>query len=565
MKEKLNGNRIQVWFYACWVILGLLQAFFTDLTGDEAYYWKYAQHPAWGYFDHPPVTAFAIRLGYWIFPNELGVRLIPLLMVTGGLYCLERLIQPKQTILFYGLAAAVGILHFIGFMALPDAPLLFFTALFLLLYKKYLAAPSSGLALGIGLVAGMMILSKYHALLIIGLLILSRIRLLKDIRFWMAVLVCGLVLVPHLQWQIAHGFPSISYHLFERSVKAYTFSNTYQYILAQPFVLGPFTGILFLIAAYKVKAETTFGRSMKFLFWGGYLFFFLMTFKGRVEAHWTLFCLLPGMYFGCQFLENSRRTQKTMSFLIPISLVLILIARIPLAVNILPKDRMGSGISALLLDQQQWADDFEKVAGEAPVLFMNSYAEASLYEFYTGHPAASLNNISGRKNQFDIWGYEEQFIGKRVMVVINYPHPDAPLIPGLNPRERQYKFMDDFQTYAGLKLVARELEAEGQVREAMHVVLEVESSPIPAHWKDLDQLFSCMTYQIFSGNQMVADWPTPIQFRHDLLTEQIEFYILAPSKPGKYGLHFSIQTEWLPPGIHSPRYEIVILPYNNEL
>lgn len=561
MKDQFKGN-IKIWFYGSWIVLGILQAFFTDLIGDEAYYWKYSQQPAWGYFDHPPVVAFAIRLGYWIFPNELGVRLIPLLMVSGGIYCLERIIQPKRPLRFYGLIASVGILHFIGFLALPDAPLFLFSALFLLLYKKYLSSPSWSLAFGLGMVGGLMILSKYHALLIIGLIVLSRLTLLRDIRFYSAVLVSALILIPHILWQVENGFPSINYHLFERSVGSYSLNNTFQYILGQPFVLGPFAGILFLISNVKVRTTDPFERSLRILFWGGYLFFLLMTLKGRVEAHWTLFCLLPGLYFGYRFLGTSILSLKIARWLIPASIVLIFLGRIPMAVNVLPPDRSGSSISELLLDREQWAHDFQQVAGDAPVLFMNSYSEASLYEFYAGYPAASLNNISGRKNQFDIWGYEDQFIGERVLVIINYPHPDAPLIPGLNPRERQYRFFDDFQTYSGLQLVARELETEGKVRDALPVVLELETplqqSRIPVRWQNMDRLFSCMTYQIFSGNQMVADWPTHIRFTNRHLSEPLEFFILAPSKPGTYGLHFSIQTEWLPPGIHSPRYELVI-------
>jgi 4-amino-4-deoxy-L-arabinose transferase-like glycosyltransferase len=56
--------------------LNLLQAYFTNLTYDEAYYWLYAEHLAWGYYDHPPLVAIFIKIGYSLLQNELGLRLI---------------------------------------------------------------------------------------------------------------------------------------------------------------------------------------------------------------------------------------------------------------------------------------------------------------------------------------------------------------------------------------------------------------------------------------------------------------------------------------------------------
>ena len=44
-------------FLAALGILNLLQAGFTTLNNDEAYYWMYSKFLAWGYFDHPPMIA----------------------------------------------------------------------------------------------------------------------------------------------------------------------------------------------------------------------------------------------------------------------------------------------------------------------------------------------------------------------------------------------------------------------------------------------------------------------------------------------------------------------------
>src|SRR6266540_2293666 len=51
------------------------------LAFDEAYYWLWSQHPAGGYYDHPPLIALLIRLGTLIGgDSEFGVRLVCVLL-----------------------------------------------------------------------------------------------------------------------------------------------------------------------------------------------------------------------------------------------------------------------------------------------------------------------------------------------------------------------------------------------------------------------------------------------------------------------------------------------------
>ncbi len=42
-------------------------AVFTGLGNDEVYYWTYAQHLQWNYFDHPPLVAVLIRFSTFNF------------------------------------------------------------------------------------------------------------------------------------------------------------------------------------------------------------------------------------------------------------------------------------------------------------------------------------------------------------------------------------------------------------------------------------------------------------------------------------------------------------------
>ena len=134
MKSFLQKNH-RLLFYGAWLLLGLMQAGLTELQDDEAYYWVFGRYLDWGYFDHPPMIALLVKMGYAIFPNELGVRLFPLLLNIFTLVIIENLLSKKNPLLFYVIVLSIAVIQVAGFFAVPDNPLIFFTALFFLCYK----------------------------------------------------------------------------------------------------------------------------------------------------------------------------------------------------------------------------------------------------------------------------------------------------------------------------------------------------------------------------------------------------------------------------------------------
>ena len=80
---RLKLPRIFLYLLALIFILNILQAHFTELISDEAYYWYYAQNMAWGYFDHPPMVALIVKISSLFFGGELGVRFISTVLSAG--------------------------------------------------------------------------------------------------------------------------------------------------------------------------------------------------------------------------------------------------------------------------------------------------------------------------------------------------------------------------------------------------------------------------------------------------------------------------------------------------
>ncbi|WP_405604769.1 ArnT family glycosyltransferase [Polaribacter sp. Asnod1-A03] len=550
-------------FYSFWFICLFIQAYFTEITYDEAYYWMYSRELTWGYFDHPPAIAFIIKLGYSLFSNELGVRLIPIILSTLTIFILEKIIKPKEIKTFFMLVMAVGLLHFIGFFAIPDSPLLFTSVLYLFIYQKFIIKPNLLKSLLLGFVIALMCLSKYHAIIIIFLTILSNLKLLINKYFWIAAITTCLFLIPHVYWQISAGFPSIYYHLFERSTEAYKFTYSIEYIASQLVLLGPITGILFFIAAIKIKADNQFEKTLKTLFWGGYIFFFLMSFKGRIEAHWTLFIVLPAIYFGYYYLIKLKNTNKVINYIFSISLLLIIIVRVFIAIDI------KSTTSSIIYKPTKQFRNKEKMlaikkqAKEYPVAFMNSYQDASLYSFYTKSEGFSLNNTKGRKNQFDIWNVEEKYRGQKIMMIPNYNVKEFDSIKGISKTIR-YHFIDNFQSFSKVKIEVNNFKNTVVKSDTLKLTISLKNTfKNKIDFSANKEYPSFAYYQFFEGKKLIKQ-QKGFKISNKTLNKDLKVKIITPDKPDNYGLYLTIKTGWLPTTINSERYKIRVLENMND-
>lgn len=406
----MPSNYQRYCFYALLLILGLIQAAFTELHDDEAYYWVYSRFPDWGYYDHPPMIAWLIRGGYWLFPNELGVRLFPLLLNIATLLLLEKLVQPRNPKLFYTILLSIAALQLMGFAAVPDIPLLFFAVLFFLCYKNFLGASSLKNTFCLGIAAALLLYSKYHGVLILFFTLLSHPQLLRNYRVYLAGLMALLLYLPHLYWQYQHDWVSFRYQLFESNVNPYRVSFTLDYLLGQLLIAGPLAGILLIPAALLYRPADRLSRAMRFNLLGIFIFFLASSFRGRVEANWTLPLFISMIVLAYYYLEEKPGWRRILQWQLPVTLLLVMAARIVMIADILPLRFAEERYHGW----KEWPATMKKITGGLPVVFSSSYQRASKYWFYTGQPAFSLNYYKERTNNYNSWPLEDSLLGKPV-------------------------------------------------------------------------------------------------------------------------------------------------------
>ena len=201
--------------------LRLVFAATIGLSEDEAYYRLWGLHPAWGYYDHPPMIAWWISAGQALAGDTaLGVRVLTVLSVAAGSILLWR----TGFVLFGAAAAgwAVWLFHAMpliaigGMIATPDAPSVFFWGAALWALAELERSRNAGWWLVVGLMAGLGLLSKY-SLLFLGAGIFLWLILVPEARGWLRAWQLwvggGLALIlfaPVLLWNMAHEWASFT-------------------------------------------------------------------------------------------------------------------------------------------------------------------------------------------------------------------------------------------------------------------------------------------------------------------------------------------------------------------
>ena len=391
----------------------------------------FSRFPDWGYFDHPPMVAWWIILGSWA-GGELGVRLASVIFWALGGWLFVQLAQPAPAtaaVLWYAL---LPLSSFIGFLAIPDAPLCFFTLAFLYALERYLRENTLLSGAAVAVTAAGLLYSKYHGLLIIGTAVLANLQWVRTRRFWGCALFGLVLLMPHLYWQWSHGWVSVTYHLSGHG-RDYQFEwwRVAEFIGTQlvlpGILLGPWAWAQFA----KTPATTPFERTLKAIVLVTVGFFFLSVFRTKVHWNWTSAAYLALAVFLLR--RNVHPLMgKVPATLMAISLVLTIMFRVYLAQPI-----SGLPNSRIIMETHGWKVWTESLMKDYPDCrwTANNYKVASKLSFYSGVTVPSLN-IRSRPNQFDLWELEQPYLEQEVCHL-----DDQYLFPGVALRTPQGKPM----------------------------------------------------------------------------------------------------------------------------
>jgi dolichol-phosphate mannosyltransferase len=290
------------------LLLRLFYMGLPDLMMEEAYYWNYAQRPALGYLDHPPMVAWLIWLGTAVFGDtETGVRVSAFVCwcITGlfGYLTAKDLTDKSTATRSLLLLAVLPFFFFTGLIMTPDAPLTASWAGALYFLQRALLKDRRGAWWGVGLCVGLGMLSKYTIALLGPATLLF---MLMDRRLWywlrqpgpyISAVLAAVVFSPVIVWNAQNQWASFAFQSVRRLEEKAQFGLLLligsMFLLVTPFGL---------IAAAKILTQRKCGpetpgkpvdtakRRWRFAF--AYLLaplsvFFLFSLRHDPKLNWT--------------------------------------------------------------------------------------------------------------------------------------------------------------------------------------------------------------------------------------------------------------------------------------
>jgi 4-amino-4-deoxy-L-arabinose transferase-like glycosyltransferase len=270
-----------------------------DLYPDEAQYWFWAQHPAFGYYSKPPLVAWLIALTTDLLGDgEFAIRLSAPLLHAGTavfVYAIGSRLYDRRVGLWSALAyASLPGASISAFIISTDAPLLLFWAAALYAFIKAREDSGWGWWLAVGFACGLGLLAKYamfywiFSALGYVLLVRTERRHLKPLLA--AIGIALLIYSPNFWWNSSNGFVSYVHvkdnaGLDEPLIHPDAF---FEFFGSQFAVFGPlfFAGLIVLAASPRTLAEPR-ARLLACFALPTLAMMLVVSFLSRANANWA--------------------------------------------------------------------------------------------------------------------------------------------------------------------------------------------------------------------------------------------------------------------------------------
>lgn len=289
------------------LLLGIVYAVHTlvalipPLNGDEATFWEWSRHLAFGYYAHPPLTAWLVALVTNVFGDfSYTVRLPAILLHLGTIafvyaIAMDYFENKSPALLSAMLYAVLPLSMVLGTAMTTDAALIFFftAALFFLQRALFNNKPSYWYAAAVA--CGGMMLTKFMSVLFFPPIVLF-LLINRDYRKWflakepyLAALVALLIFSPFLYWNYQNNWLTFQFNFFMRhQQEGFDISKPFIFLAGQLLAASPV--IFFCLIAALLTNFISYYRKPSRIH------------QSRKKREWILFmsyfAAFPLIYFG---------------------------------------------------------------------------------------------------------------------------------------------------------------------------------------------------------------------------------------------------------------------------
>lgn len=318
------------------------------MTGDEAYFVFWGEHPAGGYYDHPPMVGWWLTGLLAFSRSEWFLRLpalaLPLVLAWGGWWWVRP--QGSERANFAALLILLQPVNVWNVLITTDTPVVLFALLSMLAYVAALRSPPASHRALVwhalcGALLGLAFLGKYFAALL-GLAYLIHVLFVRRDcgRFAaIALLIAASLPAPvyNLWWNSHHGWVNILFNFMNRnSATGFSWNNPVLFAISILYLATPW--LLFALwrqrrnAVEAVRQNAEAGAAFWLMF-VPLMVFASMSVWRSVGLHWLVsFIPLLGVLAAIVLPLNvlPRLVKWSSAFAILHMLVIVLIAALPM-------------------------------------------------------------------------------------------------------------------------------------------------------------------------------------------------------------------------------------------
>ena len=408
---------------------------------DELYYLDCANHLAWGYVDHPPLSIALLALVRSTLGDSLlALRLLPALAGCGTLVLtalLAREIGGGRTAQALAALAALVAPVFLGItgfysMNAFEPPLWSAAALLL---ARIINGADARTWLLLGGVLGLGLLDKISTSwfglgLGVGSILTRERRWLATPWPWAAGAIAAILFSPHVWWQVQHGWPLLEFIHNATTVKMID-KPPLQFLSEQLLVMGPLLAPLWL-GGLVFYFATPDGRRFQLLAWIWITILCVLMANGAARSNYLAPAYPPLLAAGSVAFERLARAERWRW--LPAAAVVIFFAggaaMAPMAIPLLPPelyiayaravgvsppvdqiDELGAmplhyalrfGWSDLLRAVGDAFDTLSPEEREKAVVLGNLFGDTAAINFFG--PERGLPRAIGGHNSYWLWG-----------------------------------------------------------------------------------------------------------------------------------------------------------------
>ena len=231
-----------------------------DLYSDEIFYWQASSSPAIAYSDLPFITAFLVGLGSSLDSHStLAVRAFFILIGSSIPFLVYWLALPitnkKDALKSAFLTLCLPLLGFLGLLAVPDAPLIFFGILSIGFFERAIRTNQNQFWIATGVFVALGLSTHYRFLVYPASAILFLIvfrparKQWKNPRLWLCITTASVGLMPILWFNFSYSFESAAFYFVDRHPWEFD-SAGLLHIFEQALVSSPPMYLLFLTTIY---------------------------------------------------------------------------------------------------------------------------------------------------------------------------------------------------------------------------------------------------------------------------------------------------------------------------